>query len=181
MVVCFIAWVMSEPMLYFKDMSGSDFTFPKSEVLQVYIALLNSMCLHNVFWDSLGATKLDIKFLVLSFFENIHLLLISKCFITLCGVVMDWYSCLCMLMLSTLKEVVQPFNLRCISPSCSCLMFCLRTSKSLSMWEFPKNLISPRARWRCSFSRSIPQRLRLNYWVYFFLSLLSGFKFEVRN
>ena len=28
------------------------------------------------------------------------------------------------------------FNPRCISPSCSCLVFCLGTSKSLSMGEF---------------------------------------------
>ena len=32
------------------------------------------------------------------------------------------------------------------------------------------------ARWCCSFSRSIPQRLKLNYWAKIFLSLLSEFK-----
>ena len=31
-------WVMSEPLLYFKQMSGSDFTFPKSEVVPVILA-----------------------------------------------------------------------------------------------------------------------------------------------
>ena len=33
------------------------------------------------------------------------------------------------------------FNLRCIAPSSSCLVFCLRTSKSLSMGEFDESHI----------------------------------------
>ena len=43
-----------------------------------------------------------------------------------------------MLILSTVEEVIMSVNALCISPSCSCLMSCLRTNKSLRMGEFDR-------------------------------------------
>jgi len=48
---------------------------------------------------------------------------------------MNWYSCLCYAVIYPLGGCLV-FNPRCIPPSCLCILFCLRTSKSLSMGEF---------------------------------------------
>ena len=78
-----------------------------------------------------------IKSLVMCFFENIHLLLTFKCFIALFGVAIDWYSCLCYaLCWLSLGRLSCLFTPRCISLRLFCLVFCLGTSKSLSMGEF---------------------------------------------
>ena len=42
-------------------MSGNE-SFAKSEILSMHLALLISMCLHDVLRDSLGAMKFDVEF-----------------------------------------------------------------------------------------------------------------------
>ena len=61
-------------------------------------------------------TEFDIEFMAPCFFENIHLLLILKCFVTLSGVVIDCCSCLCMLFDVCSKEVLVFINPICGSP-----------------------------------------------------------------
>ena len=67
-------------MLYFKRMSGSDSHFPKVRSYQ-------SIWLHSIpcasmtcFVVFLGAIKFDVELVVMYSNENIHLLLILKCF-----------------------------------------------------------------------------------------------------
>ena len=60
-------------------------TFPKSEVLPVYLALFNSMCSHDVLCCSLEVIEFDVELMILYFFENIHLLLILKCILHYLG------------------------------------------------------------------------------------------------
>jgi len=75
---------MSEPVLYFKYMNGSDSHFPK---VRFYRSIwLNSFTYASMLcFEILRASKFDIKLLDLCFFENIHLLLISKCLMRYLG------------------------------------------------------------------------------------------------
>ena len=66
-------------MLFFKHKSGRDSHFSLSEVLPVCLAVINSMCLHDVHCGSLGVIKFDIEFVVSYLFENLSLLIL-KCF-----------------------------------------------------------------------------------------------------
>ena len=53
--------------------------------------------------DCLRAMQFDIEFLILKLFENIQLLLISKCIVTPLGVAIEGYSYLSMTLLSNLR------------------------------------------------------------------------------
>ena len=44
------------------------------------MTIINSMCLHDVLCSSLGVIKFDVELVVMYFFENIHLLMMLKCF-----------------------------------------------------------------------------------------------------
>ena len=57
------------------------------------MALLNSMCLHDVLCDSLGLAKFDIEFMVSYFFE-IRLLFDFEMSYALFGVAIESCSCL---------------------------------------------------------------------------------------
>jgi len=129
---------MSEPLLYFKHMGGSDSHLPKVRFYRSIWLNLISMCLHNkcfvILWGQLSSIS---SLWFMCFFENLHLLLIFKCFIALFGVAIDWYSCLCYaLWCLSLRRLSCLFNPRCLSLSLFSLVFCLRTSKSLSMGGF---------------------------------------------
>jgi len=54
------------------------FTFPRTEVLPVHLALFHLMCLHDMLCGSLGVIKFDIKLVILYFFQNLLILLILK-------------------------------------------------------------------------------------------------------
>ena len=56
------------------------FHISQCEVMPIYLALLNFMCLHDMLYGSLGVIKFDIELVVLYFLENLLLLLILKSF-----------------------------------------------------------------------------------------------------
>ena len=69
------------------------FTFPKSDVLPIHMALLNSMCLHDILCGSFVVIKFDIELVVLYFFENLPLLIL-KCFAHYLGLLLiDILAC----------------------------------------------------------------------------------------
>ena len=76
MIVYIIGMSLKRTHIIFQTQEWEVFTFFKSEFLPVHLILLNSMCLYDLLCGSLELIKYDISFMVLHFFENIHLLLV---------------------------------------------------------------------------------------------------------
>ena len=91
--------------------------------------------LHNVACDSLGRLSLISSFWSCAFLQT----LTSLWFWNSCYII---WGCHRLMFLFTyvidiyLEEVAVFINPRCVSPSRFCILFCLRTSKSLSMGEW---------------------------------------------
>ena len=105
-------------------------TFPKSEVLPVHLALLNSMCLHHMLCGSLGVIKFDIKLVVLYVFKNLPLLLIWKCLARHLGLPLIAILACDMLWLAHFKDMVLFWALDA-SPLVDFSSICLTTSNGL--------------------------------------------------
>jgi len=94
MVDCIFGMSLDWTYAIFQTHEWEWFIFPQSEVVPVHLALLNFMCLHDMLCGSLGVIKFVIELVVMYTFENIHVLLILKCFVHYFGVAVDCYSCL---------------------------------------------------------------------------------------
>jgi len=94
MVDCIFEMSLSEPMLLFKQMSGSIPHFPTVRFYQFIwlysIPCTCMMCSVVLF----GVIKFDGKLMVIYYFRNIHLLLISKCLLHYLGLsLIDILAC----------------------------------------------------------------------------------------
>jgi len=72
----YLEQVLSEPMLYFKHMSGNVSHFPTVRVYRFIWLHSNLMYLHDMLSGSLGVIKFKVELVVMYFFENIHFFVI---------------------------------------------------------------------------------------------------------
>jgi len=112
MVDCILRISLEWTCNVFQTHEWGYFTFSKSEVLPVHLALLNLMCLHDIICDFLGVIKFDIELVALHFFENLLFLLILKCFVHYLGLPLIVILTYDMLWLPILKRLFS-----CVFPS----------------------------------------------------------------
>ena len=128
-----LEWVLSKPMLYFKWISGSVSHFPKVRFHQsIWLYSIPCACMtcFVILW---GLSNFDVEFVVMYFFENIHLLLILKCIVHyLVWPLIAIFAYDMLWLVATLRRLLC-FESKMFFPSLVLSSVCLRTSNSLSM------------------------------------------------